>query len=64
MAVKYYNGREQNAYEKIRLSNLKNMLGEKRQTPTLAIGPIRRHGSFPTKTTSTDPGILGWTLLE
>ena len=32
-----YNGREQNDFEKIHLSYLKNMLGVRRQTPTLAI---------------------------
>ena len=32
-----YNGREQTDFEKIHLSYLKNMLGVRRQTPTLAI---------------------------
>ena len=32
-----YNGREQNDFEKIHLSYLKNMLGVRKQTPTLAI---------------------------
>ena len=32
-----YNGREQNGFEKIHLSYLKNMLGVRRQTPTLAL---------------------------
>ena len=32
-----YNSREQNDFEKIHLSYLKNMLGVRRQTPTLVI---------------------------
>ena len=32
-----YNGREQNDFEKILLSYLKNMLGVRKQTPTLEI---------------------------
>ena len=40
-----YNGREQNYFEKIHLSYLKNVLGVRRQTPTLAI--YGNTGHFP-----------------
>ena len=56
-----YNGREQNDFEKIDLSYLKNMLGVRRQTPTLAI--YGDTGHFPLLLKQQVQTLIYWARL-